>query len=176
MKIGKHSYFQGSVYDWTGRYELIIGNFVSIAEGVKFFLEDGCHNTKYITTFPFTSFEFRKYWNNNEDRSDQYTSKGNIVIGSDVWICAGATILSGVSIGDGAIIGSDSLVTKDIKPYAIVGGNPASLIKYRYSPAIISKLLFIKWWAWTDEKIKRYVPLLTSDKIDDFIRAAEKEG
>lgn len=100
-------------------------------------------------------------------------TKGDIVIGNDVWIGKEATILSGVTIGDGAVVGCKALVAKDVPPYTIVGGNPAKVIKKRFPNDIIEKLLKIKWWDWEDEKIEKAIPLLLSNDMVAFLDFAE---
>jgi virginiamycin A acetyltransferase len=96
---------------------------------------------------------------------------GNVIIGNDVWIGANVTIMSGVTIGDGVVIANNSHVVKDVEPYSLIGGNPAKLIKYRFTPEQIEKLLKIKWWYWDDEKINTFTPLLCNN-IDEFIKSA----
>ena len=95
--------------------------------------------------------------------------KGNIDIGNDVWIGAKSTIMSGVKIGDGAVIGARTMVTKDVPPYSIVVGNPGRIIKYRFNEDQVQKLLKIKWWDWTEDRIKTEATDMWSDKIDEFI-------
>ena len=95
--------------------------------------------------------------------------KGDIIVGNDVWIGAKATIMSGVKIGDGAIVGATATVTKDVPPYAIVAGNPAKIIKYRFNEKQIESLLKIAWWDWTEDRIKTEAMTLWSDNIDEFI-------
>ena len=97
-----------------------------------------------------------------------YPIKGDIVIGNDVWIGHNATIMAGVKIGDGAIIATNSTVVKDVEPYAIVGGNPASEIKKRFQKSIIEKLLELKWWDWDIEKITQNIQNLTDNKIENL--------
>lgn len=97
------------------------------------------------------------------------STKGDVIVGNDVWMASGVKILSGVKIGDGAVIGANALVSKDVEPYSIVGGNPAKLIKYRFDEETISKLLKIKWWDWDDEKVKESVSLLCNDGIQKFV-------
>ena len=89
-----------------------------------------------------------------------------------MWIGANVTVMSGINIGDGAVIANNSHVVKNVEPYSIVGGNPAKFIKYRFTPEQIEKLLEIKWWNWDDEKINKYAPLLCNENIDEFIKCA----
>jgi virginiamycin A acetyltransferase len=149
-------------FDFTGD-KLIIGKFCMIASDVTFIMNGANHLTEAITTYPFAIFG--NGWENAME-GKTYPSKGNIVVGNDVWIGYNATILAGVTIGDGAIIGTNSVVTKDVEPYAIVGGNPAKLIKKRFSEDEIKDLLEIKWWDWEIEKITRNVQNLTDNNID----------
>lgn len=107
--------------------------------------------------------EFRK-----KDVTKSWDNKGNIIIGNDVWIGYEAVILAGVTIGDGAIIGTRAVVTKDVPPYTIVGGVPAKPIKKRFSEEIISKLLDIQWWNWSDEKIAKNIKAIQTGKIDEL--------
>ena len=140
-------------FDFTGD-KLIIGKFCMIASDVTFIMNGANHLTDVITTYPFAIFG--NAWANAMEGKN-YPSKGNIVVGNDVWIGYNATIMAGITIGDGAIIGTNSVVTKDVEPYAIVGGNPAKLIKKRFSDDEIKDLLEIKWWDWEIEKITRNV-------------------
>ncbi|MGV2442242.1 CatB-related O-acetyltransferase, partial [Bacillus atrophaeus] len=100
----------------------------------------------------------------------------DIVVGNDVWIGYQSCILSGVTIGNGAIIGAKSVVTKDVPPYSIVAGNPAKFIRYRFPQEIIDKLENLAWWDWDISVIKISIPLLLSDKIDEFFTSPEKES
>jgi virginiamycin A acetyltransferase len=142
-----------------------IGNFCSIASGTV--IQENNHNHQAITTYYIKARVF------GEDHGVDAVSKGAITIGNDVWIGAKATILSGVTIGDGAVIAANSIVTKDVPPYAIVGGNTAKIIKYRFSDEIIEKLLEIQWWNWDIEKIQRNKDLfygdLTIEKLNKIV-------
>jgi virginiamycin A acetyltransferase len=149
-------------FDFTGD-KLIIGKFCMIASDVTFIMNGANHLTDAITTYPFAIFG--NGWENAME-GKTYPSKGNIVVGNDVWIGYNATIMAGVTIGDGAIIGTNSVVTKDVEPYSVVGGNPAKLIKKRFSEEEIKDLLEIKWWDWEIEKITRHVQNLTDKKIE----------
>jgi virginiamycin A acetyltransferase len=153
-------------FDFTGD-KLIIGKFCMIASNVTFIMNGANHLTNAITTYPFAIFG--NGWENAME-GKTYPSKGNIMVGNDVWIGYNATIMAGVTIGDGAIIGTNSVVTKDVEPYAIVGGNPAKLIKKRFSEEEIIDLLEIKWWDWEIEKITRNVQNLTDTNIESLRR------
>jgi len=132
--------------------KLIIGKFCSIACKAKFLMTSGNHSMKSLSTYTFPIFY--EEWDETLNVKDAWDNKGDIIIGNDVWIGYDAIIMSGVKIGDGAIIGTRALVTKDVAPYTIVGGVPAKPIKKRFDNDIISKLLDIKWWDWTAEKIQ----------------------
>jgi hypothetical protein len=106
---------------------------------------------------------------------DHLWTKGDIIIGNDVWIGFDVTIMSGVHIGDGAVIAAKSVVTKDVKAYSIMAGNPAKHRRYRFAPDVRRLLLHMQWWNWSDEKVKLTIPLLQSDNIDGLIRFREKE-
>lgn len=151
-----------NVHDWGEGTKLKIGNYCSLASDCWFFM-GGEHRTEWVTTYALSfdeltaqGFKFSK-------------TKGDIVVGNDVWIGSAAYILSGVTIGDGAVIGARAVVAKDVPPYAIVVGNPARVIKYRFEPDIIEKLLKIQWWNWSDEEIMQARTLLLSPNLEQFI-------
>ncbi len=145
-------------FDFIGD-KLIIGKFCMIASGATFIMNGGNHLTVATSAYPFAIFGGA--WQHAMD-GKSYPTKGNTVIGNDVWIGHDATIMPGVTIGDGSIIAAKAVVTKDVEPYTIVGGNPAKLIKKRFSDGTISKLLELKWWDWNIEKITENVEKLTS--------------
>jgi virginiamycin A acetyltransferase len=149
-------------FDFTGD-KLIIGKFCMIASDVKFIMNGANHLTDAISAYPFAIFG--NDWQNAMD-GKTYPVKGDITIGNDVWIGHNATIMAGVTIGDGAIIATNATVTKDVAPYSIVGGNPAQLIRKRFSEEVISELLAIQWWHWDIEKITQNVQLLTSNDFE----------
>jgi virginiamycin A acetyltransferase len=145
--------------------KLIIGKFCMIASDVKFIMNGANHLTKSISSFPFAIFG--EDWKNAMDGKN-YPTKGNTEIGNDVWIGFNSTIMPGIKIGDGAIIATNSTVTKNVEPYSIVGGNPAKEIKKRFTKEQIEKLLEIKWWNWEIEKITENVQNLTSENIESL--------
>jgi len=145
------------LFDFTGD-KLIIGKFCMIASGVTFIMNGANHLTDAISTYPFAIFG--KGWEHAME-GKTYPFKGDTLIGNDVWIGYKATIMAGVTIGDGAIIASGALVTKDVAPYSIVGGNPAQEIKKRFSEEQIAHLLEVKWWNWEIEQITAQVGNLT---------------
>ena len=165
VEIGDFTYsFNLNVLSWNEGTKLKIGKFCSISDDVTIFL-GGEHRSDWITTYPFNALlESYNYIKGHPK------SKGDVVIGNDVWIGKGAVILSGVTIGDGAVIGAESLITKDVEPYSIVGGNPGKLIKYRFDGGTIKKLLQIKWWDNELEEIADIVPLLQSGNVSEIIR------
>lgn len=150
------------LFDFIGD-QLIIGKFCMIASDVTFIMNGANHLNDAISTYPFAIFG--EDWSNAMDGKG-YPNKGDTVIGNDVWIGYGATIMPGVTIGDGAIIATKSVVTKDVEPYAIVGGNPAKEIRKRFSDDKIKELLDIKWWDWSIEKITENVQYLTGLNIE----------
>jgi acetyltransferase-like isoleucine patch superfamily enzyme len=172
MSIGKYTYGSPNIH-WDNDASLVIGKFTSIADNVHIFL-GGNHRTDWVTTYPFGHIHTNIFTTCNG--AGHPSTKGNVIIGNDVWICANVTIMSGVTIGDGAVIANKSHVVKNVEPYSIVGGNPAKIIKYRFTPEQIEKLVEIKWWDWEDEKINSFLPLLCNDNIDEFIKATQKES
>lgn len=151
---------------------LIIGKFCSIACGAKFLFTSANHTMKSLSTYPFPIF-FEEWGLDRADITTAWDNKGDIVIGNDVWIGYEAIILSGVTIGDGAIIGARAVVTKDVPPYTVVGGVPAKEIKKRYDPQTIDRLRRLCWWDWPDEKIRQALPALMNGKIDDLCEDQE---
>lgn len=175
MRIGKYTYIVGgessiNVKKWEPSGEILIGNFCSIAGGLEIFT-GGNHRTDWFTTFPFGHIY--------QDRFNKFNGKGhpvtngNVVIGNNVWIGEDVTILSGVTIGDGAVVGAKSVVTKNVEPYHIVGGNPAKVIRKRFSEGVIDKLLEIKWWYWDDHIINEFSDILCSDNFEELCKKYE---
>jgi virginiamycin A acetyltransferase len=148
--------------------KLIIGKFCSIACKARFLMTSGNHTLKSLSTYTFPIF-YEEWGLDVSNITDAWDNKGDIVIGNDVWIGYDAIIMSGVKIGDGAIIGSRAVVSNDVAPYTIVGGVPAKVIKKRFSDDVISTLLKIKWWDWSYEKIQTNIQYIQSGNIDKFI-------
>ena len=168
--IGDYTYGDPVVLGrWGGN--LKVGKFCSIADNVVIML-GGNHRSDWITTYPFTNIydkEFGHIKGSPEQSSDT-------VIGSDVWICRGVLILPGVVIGDGSVIGARTVVSKNVEPYSVFVGSPGRVVKKRFSPDLIEKLLEIKWWNWNIEKIKENVHLLCSDNLSAFVEKHYRSG
>ena len=141
--------------------KLIIGNYCSIGSGTVFMMAGNQgHRTDWVSTFPF-HFQANIFKNSK----NPYKKSGDTVVGHDVWIGSEAMIMAGVTIGSGAVIASRAVVTKDVEAYAVVGGNPAQLIKYRFSADEIEKLLKLKWWDWSEDKVKEKMKALCSKEV-----------
>ncbi len=134
---------------------LRIGRFCAIATGATFLMSGANHPMRGISTYPFAVFE--RGWRKGYENELESGSRGDIVIGNDVWIGLRATILPGITVGDGAIIGAQAVVSRDVRPYAIVAGNPAREVKRRFDDATIDSLLEIRWWDWDIAKITRNI-------------------
>lgn len=148
------------LFDFIGD-RLCIGKFCQIATGVRFIMNGANHALDGISTYPFKIFG--KNWSNAQLN---VVNKGDTVIGNDVWIGNSATIMQGIKIGHGAIIGANSLVTKDVEPYTIVGGNPAKEIRKRFDDETSKYLLELAWWDWDIAKITKYVVAISSGDIE----------
>ena len=146
---------------------LIIGKFCSIACGAKFLFNSANHSLTSLSTYPFPIF-FEEWGLERAQVTRAWDHKGDIVIGNDVWIGYEAVILAGVTIGDGAIIGIRAVVTKDVPPYAIVGGVPAKPIRKRFHDDTIAALLALRWWDWPEERIAAHLDAIQSGQIDQI--------
>ena len=166
----RHSYGSPQFFQWGEGAKYQVGNFCSIGFGVQIFL-GGNHRTDWVSTFPFghTAREVFK-----DPVEGHPTTKGDVVLKNDVWIGANATIMSGVTIGNGAVVANSSVVTKDVPDYCIVAGNPARVVKKRFTDAQIQALLENPWWNLPDDEIVRLVPLLCSPNVDDLISELRK--
>jgi virginiamycin A acetyltransferase len=161
--IGEWSYGHPLVLSWGEGATLRIGKFCSIADGVVIML-GGNHRSDWVTTYPFSNFflEAREVVGHPQ-------TNGNVNIGNDVWIGYQSLILSGVSVGNGAVIGARSVVTRDVPAYSVVAGNPARHIRYRFDESSISSLERIAWWDWPLSKITKAMPTLLSADLSLFI-------
>ncbi|MHB9158913.1 MAG: CatB-related O-acetyltransferase [Thiobacillus sp.] len=166
IEIGAHTYGAPRVRWWGERANLHIGKYCSIAEGVEIFL-GGNHRTDWVSTYPFPLF---RQWPEAKHIEGHPATRGDVTIGNDVWLGAGCVILSGVTIGNGAVIGCRSVVARDVPDYAIVAGNPATLVRMRFDAATISALLECSWWNWEPARIRSKMKLLLSADIDGFLR------
>ena len=180
IRVGRYSYYSGYYhghgFDDCARFllpdegvdKLIIGSFCSIGSGATFIMAGNQgHRSDWISTFPF-------FWMSDvpafAGAENGYKPAGDTVIGNDVWIGSEAIIMSGVTIGDGAVIGARALVTKDVEPYAIVGGNPAKIIRKRFKDSDIVRLLELRWWDWSDEELRDAMPILSSGDVSTLHR------
>lgn len=169
IEVGEFTYFSDKDferhvthhYDFNGD-KLIIGKFCQIAAGVEFVMNGANHQMNAASTYPFYIFEG---WGQSVPPQSEIPLKGDTVVGNDVWIGQNAVILPGVHIGDGAIIALNSVVTHDVEPYTIVGGNPAKVIRRRFDDELISLMLRLRWWDKDIEEIKRLIPILTCSDL-----------
>ena len=147
--------------------QLKIGKFCSIACGAKFLFTSANHALGSLSTYTFPIF-FEEWGLDVKNITSAWDNKGDIVIGNDVWIGFEAVILSGVTIGDGAIIGARAVVTKDVPPYTIVGGIPARPIRKRFSEEVISKFSGLQWWDWSEDRIRENIGAIQAGRIDEL--------
>jgi len=147
---------------------LIIGKFVQIAHGVRFITSSVNHAMSGFSTYPFSNFMMTPQTSSEDIVAMFEASKnrGDVIVGNDVWLRLEATVMPGVKIGDGAIIGAKSVVAHDVEPYTIVAGNPARVVKKRFDDVTIEKLLKIQWWNWPIEKIETYKDVIGGGDID----------
>ena len=169
MEVGKYTY--GSNHcrlfnSWDNCGKIKIGRFCSLGANISIYT-GGNHRTDWVTTYPFGHVNRDVF--NSFNGEGHPSTKGGVTIGNDVWIASNVTIMSGVTIGDGAVVANNSHVVKDVEPYSIVSGNPAKLIKYRFSKEQIDSLLKIEWWNWDDDRINKNIHLLCNPNIDEFI-------
>ena len=171
MEVGKYTYGHNKkggiehIRLLGGEYK--IGKFCSIAKNCKIYTGRGNHRKEFVSAYPFGSVYTKIFPN---DPSKLLTKdNGDVIIENDVWIGQNVTIMPGVRIGSGSIIANNSHVIKSCPEYSIIGGNPAKIIKKRFSESQIEKLLEIKWWDWSNEKINENLALITNSDIDGFI-------
>lgn len=165
--IGYGSYGDLSIHSYDPDDQLSIGQYCSFARGSHIIL-GGEHRVDWVSTYPFSAIDAEHIGIKGHP-----LSKGPVCIGSDVWVGFNAMIVSGITIGDGAVIAAGAVITKDVPPYAIVGGNPAKPIRYRFDPETINKLMAIKRWDWDKNRINKTVRMLLNSDIDAFISGVE---
>jgi len=166
--VGRGTYGEPRILHWGEDATLKVGAFCSIADGVTIFL-GGNHRSDWITTYPFSVFR-----ESAKTIVGHPATKGDVVIGHDVWIGAYSTIMSGVRVNNGAVVGACSVVTKDVPPYSIVAGNPAKFIRLRFTEADIKFLEELAWWNWTDSKLDAGMPHLLSGDVSALRAFANK--
>lgn len=164
VTIGRHTYgvVDETIIFASKEAAVSIGSFCSVAGGVLIFGESS-HPTDCATTFPIHQKLLRQPWPPMKEGT-----RAGVTIGNDVWLCLGSTIMPGVRVGNGAIVASRAVVTKDVPPYAVVAGVPAKVVRYRFTDDIIAKLLQIRWWEWDDDKIRHEAGSLTGP-IEAFV-------
>ena len=172
--VGDYSYYAGRDFEShvTHHYEfigdkLIIGKFCQIGAGVEFVMNGANHQMNCATTYPFYIFGG---WNQNPPAMSELPLKGDTVIGNDVWIGQNVTILPGVNVGDGVIIGLNSTVTHDLPPYVIAAGNPARVIRKRFDDELTGLLLTLRWWDKSIDEIRKLIPILTCSDLEKVKR------
>ena len=162
--IGRASYGMPIVHSSENDTTLKIGAYCSIANNVQIFL-GGQHRIDWVSSYPFPFF----FQMDESYKQLAETSRGDVIIGNDVWLCANTTILSGVTIGHGAVIASGAVISRDVEPYAVMAGNPAKLIKWRFDEGTRKSLLASAWWDWPEDEIKGILSMLCSSNLTDFI-------
>jgi len=171
FQIGEHSY---GIPDIIGLHlldKLVIGKFCAIGAGVRFLISGHHHNPQWITTYPFLAAPLLKTWGNPQIETT--TEERTLHIGNDVWLGDGSVLFSDIHIGDGAVIGTRTIVRRDVPPYAIMKGNPAQISRYRFSRPDIEFLLKLKWWDKPKEWIEKALPVLLSNDIDKLRSLAD---
>jgi virginiamycin A acetyltransferase len=143
--------------------KLRIGKFCALARGVRFIMNGANHQISGISTYPF--YIFQNGWESVTPQPEDFPYKGDTVIGNDVWLGYDVLVMPGVKIGDGAIIAARSVVVSDVPAYSVVGGNPAKVIKQRFTDEVVDELLAIEWWDWPVEKITRNLPAIVGADV-----------
>ena len=161
--IGAYTYGRPKVRFPESGARLVIGRYGSIADGVEILL-GGNHELSWATTYPFPALP--RLWPEAAGMTGHHTTRGDVAIGHDVWLGSQSMILSGVSIGHGAVVAARAVVTRDVPPYAIVAGNPARVVKLRFDEARIERLLASRWWLRPEAEIRELIPILMSDRLE----------
>jgi virginiamycin A acetyltransferase len=177
IEVGEYSYYDDPEgpekfeekcvlyhYDFVGD-RLVIGRFCALATSVQFIMNGANHALGGFSTFPFGIFPGA--WREGFDPAAYATGyRGDTIVGNDVWIGMGATILPGITIGDGAIVAAKSVVTKNVPSYAVVAGNPAKVVRMRFPAAMIERLLAIAWWQWPIDRVTRNIAAITGADVE----------
>lgn len=172
IKIGRHSYGHEFFVHWEGEpCQIYIGRYCSIAHGVRFFAGQE-HHTEWGTTYPFSHLP--REWSECRAITGHPATRGNIIAENDVWIGYGALIRSGVTIGNGAVVGMGAVVTHSVPPYAIVAGNPARIVRYRFEQEVIERLQKIEWWTWPEDQIRTAAPILCKPLTIEILKSIEE--
>ena len=170
IAIAPYSYGRPKIRFPESGARLVIGRFCSIADGVEILL-GGNHRLDWATTYPFAALP--GLWPEAAGLDGSHVSNGDVTIGHDVWLGSQSLILSGVTVGHGAVVAARAVVTRDVPPYAIVAGNPARLVRYRMDEAGIAALLATPWWTLPQAELRRLIPLLMSGRIDELVQASQ---
>ena len=171
FSIGAYSYGRPKVrFPESGR-RLSIGRYCSIADKVEILL-GGDHRLDWVTTYPFAAMA--GLWPGVDAPEAYHASRGDVVIGHDVWLGSGCTILSGVTVGHGAVVAARAVVTRDVPPYAIVAGNPGRVVRSRFDEATVAALLDAAWWDLPHAAVSRLVPLLSSGRTEELVAAVRE--
>ena len=170
--IGAYSYGRPKVrFPESGR-RLTIGRYCSIADRVEILL-GGDHRLDWVSTYPFAAMS--GLWPGAEAPEDYHASRGDVTIGHDVWLGSGCMILSGITVGHGAVVAAHAVVTRDVPPYAVVAGNPARIVRRRFDEATSAALVETAWWDFPHATVMRWIPLLQSGRVEELIAAVRAE-
>ena len=169
FSIGAYSYGRPKVRFAESGRRLTIGRYCSIADKVEILL-GGDHRLDWASTYPFAAM--RGLWPEADAPADYHASRGDVSIGHDVWLGSGCMILSGVTVGHGAVVAARAVVARDVPPYAVVAGNPARVVRIRFDEATVAALVACAWWDLPHAAVARLVPLLQSGRIPELIEAA----
>ncbi|UGT64098.1 CatB-related O-acetyltransferase [Nocardia asteroides] len=182
IEVGEYSYYDdpgdptafetANVLYHYGPEKLVIGRFCALATGVRFIMNGANHRMDGPSTFPFPTIGGG--WAEHIDLLMELPNRGDTVLGNDVWLGYGVTVMPGVRIGNGAIVAAGSVVTRDIPDYAVAGGNPARVLRMRYPDADIARLLDLAWWDWPIEHLTAQVRVLMSGSVDDLVAVAPR--